>query len=75
MVFSLKEVKNSTDKNQFIRLPWEIYGDSPLWIPPLISERKRFLDPIVNPFFKDSKVDFFLVVSNNKTIVGRVALI
>jgi hypothetical protein len=75
MVFSLKEVKTSTEKNQFIRLPWKIYGDSPMWVPPLISERKRFLDPAVNPFFKDSKVDLFLVVSNDDIVVGRFALI
>jgi GNAT superfamily N-acetyltransferase len=75
MVLSLKEVKTSTDKDKFIRLPWKIYGDSLLWVPPLISERKRFLDPKVNPFFKDSKVDLFLAVSNNQTVVGRVAFI
>ena len=75
MVFSLKEVKTPADKKQFIRLPWVIYGDSSRWVPPLISERKKFLDPAVNPFFKDSKVDLFLVVSNNRTVVGRIALI
>ena len=47
----------------------------PYGFPPLISERKKFLDPAVNPFFKDSKVDLFLVVSNNRTVVGRIALI
>jgi len=75
MVLSVKEVKTPADKKQFIQLPWGIYGDSSLWVPPLISERKKFLDPAVNPFFKDSKVDLFLVVSNNQTVVGRVALI
>ena len=75
MALSVKKVKTSTDKNKFIKLPWKIYGDSPLWVPPLISERKKFLDPSVNPFFKDSKVDFFLVISDNQTVVGRVALI
>ena len=75
MAFSIKEVKTPVDKKQFIRLPWKVYGDSSIWVPPLISERKKFLDPTVNPFFKDSKVDLFLVVSNNRTVVGRVALI
>ncbi|MCH2392725.1 MAG: hypothetical protein MK238_09360, partial [Nitrospinales bacterium] len=75
MALSVKKVKTSTDKNKFIKLPWKIYGDSPLWVPPLISERKKFLDPSVNPFFKDSKVDLFLVISDNQTVVGRVALI
>ena len=75
MALSVKKVKTTTDKNKFIKLPWKIYGDSPLWVPPLISERKKFLDPSVNPFFKGSKVDLFLVISDNQTVVGRVALI
>ena len=75
MAFSIKEVKTPADKKQFIRLPWKVYADSSIWVPPLISERKKFLDPTVNPFFKDSKVDLFLVISNNRTVVGRVALI
>jgi len=29
----------------------------------------------VNPFFKDSKVDLFLVISDKQTVVGRIALI
>jgi hypothetical protein len=75
MAFSIKEVKTPADKKKFIQLPWKIYGDSSVWVPPLINERKKFLDPTVNPFFKDSKVDLFVVISNNRTVVGRVALI
>ena len=75
MVFSVKKVKTPAEKRQFIRLPWRIYGDSPSWVPPLISEREKFLNPEVNPFFKESEVDLFLVVSSDKTPVGRIALI
>ena len=71
MVLSVKEVKNPTDKKQFIQLPWKIYGDFPLWVPPLISERKKFLDPAVNPFFKDSKVDLFLSVEVSTLLTLR----
>ena len=74
MVLRVKKVKTPADKNQFIRLPWGIYGDSPSWIPPLISEREKFLNPEVNPFFKESEVDLFLVISSDQTPVGRVAL-
>jgi hypothetical protein len=75
MVLSIQEVKTATDLKKFIRFPWKVYEDLPLWVPPLISERKKFLDPTVNPFFKDSKVDLFLVTSNKQTVVGRIALI
>jgi len=75
MVFSVKNVQTPADKNQFIRLPWGIYGDYSSWVPPLISEREKFLNPAYNPFFKEAEVDLFIVVSSDQTPVGRIALI
>jgi len=75
MPLSVQEVKTSSDIKKFIRLPWKVYENFPLWVPPLISERKKFLDPAVNPFFKDSKVDLFLAALNKQKVVGRIALI
>ena len=75
MVFSVKKVKTPADKNQFIRLPWGIYSDFPFWVPPLISERNKFLNPRINPFLKESEVDLFLVVSGDQKPVGRIAFI
>lgn len=74
MTLSIKKVQTPADKNQFIRLPWKIYGDYPSWVPPLISEREKFLNPSINPFFKEAEVDLFLVVSDNQIPVGRIAL-
>ncbi|SVD02313.1 uncharacterized protein METZ01_LOCUS355167, partial [marine metagenome] len=75
MLFSIKKVETPADKNQFIRLPWKIYSDFPAWVPPLVSERKKFLSPRTNPFYKESEVDLFLVVSGDQKPVGRIALI
>ena len=35
----------------FIKLPWRLYRNEPNWVPPLVSERKKFLDRDRNPFF------------------------
>jgi hypothetical protein len=75
MVFSVKKVKTPADKQQFIQMPWRVYDKPSLWVPPLISERLKFLNPEVNPFFKESEVDLFLVISESKEVVGRIALI
>ena len=75
MFFSVKKVRTPAEKNQFIRLPWKIYSDFPYWVPPLIGEREKFLNPGINPFLKESKVDLFLVVSGDQKPVGRVAFI
>ena len=37
---------------QFVRFPWRIYRNDPLWVPPLLPERLKTLDPARGPFFK-----------------------
>ena len=32
---------------QFIRLPWSIYSNDPVWVPPLLLERKEHLSPVI----------------------------
>lgn len=43
-------------------------------MPPLISERKRFLNPKVNPFFYHAQVKLFLAYKG-KEILGRIATV
>lgn len=57
---------------EFIKLPWKIYKDDKNWVPPLISERKEFLDKRKNPFFKHAEVVFYLAKKHGK-VVGRIA--
>jgi len=75
MALSVKKVKTPADKNQFIRLPWKIYNNFPSWVPPLTSERKKFLNSEINPFLRESEVELFLVISDDKVPVGRIAFI
>ena len=57
---------------EFIKFPWDIYEDDNNWVPPLITERKDFLDKDKNPFFKHADVVFYLA-KKNEEIVGRIA--
>src|SRR2546423_1555194 len=56
---------------RFIRLPWRIYRNEPLWVPPLVYERKRFLDRSKNPFFEHGEAEYFLGWRDGE-VVGRV---
>jgi GNAT superfamily N-acetyltransferase len=60
------------DLKEFIKFPWQVYKGDHNWVPPLIVERKDFLDREKNPFFKHAEVEFFLAKNNGK-IVGRIA--
>jgi GNAT superfamily N-acetyltransferase len=58
----------------FLTLPKRIYRSDPNWVPPLMMERKEFLNPRKNPFFQHAKVQLFLA-QRGKTAVGRIAAI
>jgi len=58
----------------FIDLPWQIYKNFPLWVPPLKSSVKKLLNREKHPFWKFSQGEFFIAWRNNRP-VGRIAAI
>jgi hypothetical protein len=69
---SLYPVRSKSDMKKFIELPWSIYKNDPLWIPPLKSSVAKLLDRKKHPFWQFSEGEFFLAERNGKT-VGRIA--
>lgn len=67
-------VLNKKELMQFIKFPWEIYKDNDYWVPPLISERKDFLNKRKNPFFRHADAEYFMAIRDGE-IVGRIAAI
>ncbi len=51
MNIKVTPVENKKQLDEFIKFPWRVYKGNPYWVPPLISERKKFLNPKENPFF------------------------
>jgi len=64
-------VTNKSELEEFIVFPWKVYKGDPNWVPPLISERKQFLDPQKNPFFEHAEAAFFLARHNGE-VVGTI---
>ncbi|HIQ06383.1 MAG TPA: GTP cyclohydrolase, partial [Anaerolineae bacterium] len=62
----IEEVQTPRDRMRFIRFPWHVYRDDPHWVPPLISERKAFLDPEENPSLQHIDLALFLAVGSNQ---------
>ncbi|GMR09412.1 MAG: GNAT family N-acetyltransferase [Anaerolineae bacterium] len=67
----ISPVSSKSELEEFIAFPWKVYKDDPYWVPPLISERKQFLDPQKNPFFEHAKATFF-VARQNGEVVGTI---
>ena len=64
-------VSSRKDRAAFIKFPWQIYKDDPAWVPPLILERKAFLDRKRHPFYLHGDAALFLARRGNE-IVGRI---
>ncbi|MCK4692784.1 MAG: GNAT family N-acetyltransferase, partial [Anaerolineales bacterium] len=68
----ISKVQNDDNLMDFIHFPWEVYRDDPYWVPPLISERREFLDPEHNPFFQHARAEYFLAHRGSK-VVGTIS--
>jgi len=64
-------VHSRKDRNAFIKFPWRIYQNDPAWVPPLLIERKQFLDRKKHPFYRHGDAALFLARRKGE-IVGRI---
>jgi ribosomal protein S18 acetylase RimI-like enzyme len=79
MSFELIEVPLSDRKlvERFIRVPWYInreHHPSPRWVPPLLMDRRDYLNPAKNPFFKHVQAAFWIARRDGRD-VARVAAV
>ena len=66
-------VETERDRVALITFPWKVYRQDRYWVPPLISERKAFLDPKHNPFFEHAQVQLYLARRGDE-VVGTVGV-
>jgi GNAT superfamily N-acetyltransferase len=67
----VSKVNSPKERDAFIEFPWRIYRNDPAWVPPLIIERKGFLDRKRHPFYQHGDGELFLARRNGE-IVGRI---
>lgn len=65
-------VESKRELLDFIKFPWKVYKGNPNWVPPLIFERKAFLNPLKNPFYRHADVELF-IARREGDVVGTVA--
>jgi GNAT superfamily N-acetyltransferase len=71
MALEVRPVADKRELDAFIKLPWRLYRNERNWVPPLLFERKRFLDRKRNPFFEHAEAEYFLAWRDGR-VVGRI---
>lgn len=72
MPVEVRPVSSKRERDAFIKLPERLYAGESNWVAPLLFERRQFLDPRKNPFFRHAEVQLFLARRDDR-IVGRIS--
>lgn len=67
----ISQVESHREREAFITFQWRIYEKDPAWVPPLLIERKAFLDRDNHPFYEHGDAALFLAKRDGQT-VGRI---
>jgi len=58
---------------KFIKFPLSLYSQSKYYVPHLLFERKNFFNPKRNPFFDHAEVKYYLALSDQGEVLGRIS--
>ena len=72
MSVEVEPVASRRSLREFIELPYRLHSNAEQWIPPLRIERRLFLDPRFNAFFKHGEAQLF-VARRQGRVVGRIS--
>jgi GNAT superfamily N-acetyltransferase len=64
----VRKVQTRREKNIFLTFPWRIYRGDPLWVPPLLPEKKKVIDPRKGKFFEDGYADLFIAWQGGRPV-------
>ncbi len=65
------KVEGKSALNDFIQLLWPLYQDDPMWVPPLLMDRRMQLSPS-NPYFDHAEFCSWIAFRNGNP-VGRIS--
>jgi len=55
----VRPIRTAAERRTFLHFPWRIYRRDPLWVPPLLPERAKTIDPARGVFFRRGVAEFF----------------
>jgi GNAT superfamily N-acetyltransferase len=61
-------VRNACDRRIFLEFPWRIYRNDPLWVPPLLPDRRKAIDRRKGVFFQRGEAEFFIAWRDGRPV-------
>jgi len=66
LMIEVRPVRTARERRTFLTFPWHVYGKDPLWVPPLLPERGKVIDPARGWFFKNGYAELFIAWKNGR---------
>lgn len=68
------DARDKATFERFLRVPWTLgMASDPNWVPPLLDDLRRLLNPRKSPFCKHGELQCFLALQNGQP-VGRISV-
>ncbi len=74
MALTIETVRSNKQKKTFAYLPFEIYKNVPLWVPPIKSDELKSFDAAHIPAMEFCETEFWVAYRDGKA-VGRISAI
>jgi len=68
----IQPVKTKSELRSFVNLPYRLYKNDPVWVPPLKSEQFGQFNRKLNPTLDHCEYQLFLLIDND-SVIGRIA--
>lgn len=68
------DLQEKSEVRRFIEIPFRLYQDHPLWVPPIRMDASLQLNPDKHPFYEHSEAEFYVAVQDGRD-VGRIAVL
>jgi GNAT superfamily N-acetyltransferase len=65
------DTRVKSQAREFLNLPFELYRNQPLWVPPIRIDAATQINKDKHPFYQHSDADFFVARKDGK-VVGRI---
>jgi GNAT superfamily N-acetyltransferase len=69
---TIRHISSPADLKKFIDLPYSLYKNDPMWVPPLRMELKGQFNRIKNPTLDHTVFQLFLLEDGGR-VIGRIA--